>query len=101
MPILGFTWYSLTDQIDWDTGLREQNHRVNPRGLFDLERRVRPVGPAYRQLIIDWAELLPTRSVCLARADCHAVEYTSGDADRHRAEMQSKRAAEPTESPAP
>ena len=22
IPILGFTWYSLTDQVDWDTTLR-------------------------------------------------------------------------------
>jgi beta-glucosidase len=65
VPILGFTWYSLTDQIDWDTALREQNYRVNPRGLFELDRKVRPVGTAYRQLILDWAEVLPTRSVCL------------------------------------
>ncbi len=65
VPILGFTWYSLTDQMDWDTALREDNHRINPRGLFDLDRNVRPVGTAYRQLILDWAEVLPTRSVCL------------------------------------
>src|SRR3712207_6993263 len=30
IPVLGFTWYSLTDQVDWDTALREQNGRVNP-----------------------------------------------------------------------
>src|SRR3982750_2084513 len=35
LPIVGFTWYSLTDQIDWDRALGEHNHRVNPRGLFD------------------------------------------------------------------
>ena len=23
VPITGFTWYSLTDQVDWDTILRE------------------------------------------------------------------------------
>jgi len=22
VPIIGFTWYSLTDQVDWDCGLR-------------------------------------------------------------------------------
>ena len=24
MPIVGFTWYSLTDQIDWEVALREE-----------------------------------------------------------------------------
>ena len=32
IPIVGFTWYSLTDQVDWDTALREDNGRVNPLG---------------------------------------------------------------------
>lgn len=51
VPVMGFTWYSLTDQIDWDTSLVEQNNRVNECGLFDLERRPRPVAAAYRQLL--------------------------------------------------
>ena len=42
-PILGFTWYSLTDQMDWDTALREQNNRVHSVGLYDLDRKIRPV----------------------------------------------------------
>jgi hypothetical protein len=65
VPVLGFTWYSLTDQVDWDTTLRENNGRVNALGLYDLERRIRPVGEAYRQLIRDWQRVLPTQSVCL------------------------------------
>ncbi len=48
VPIVGFTWYSLTDQVDWDTALREQNHRVNPLGLYDLDRNIRPVGECYK-----------------------------------------------------
>jgi beta-glucosidase/6-phospho-beta-glucosidase/beta-galactosidase len=52
--LLGFTWYSLTDQVDWDTALRENNGRVNPCGLVDLDRKIRPVGRAYAQLINDW-----------------------------------------------
>ena len=48
VPIVGFTWYSLTDQVDWDTALREQHGRVNPLGLYDLDRKIRPVGSAYR-----------------------------------------------------
>jgi beta-glucosidase/6-phospho-beta-glucosidase/beta-galactosidase len=65
VPMVGFTWYSLTDQIDWDTALREQNGNVNPVGLYDLARNIRPVGRAYKQLVADWAQVLPTQSVCL------------------------------------
>jgi beta-glucosidase/6-phospho-beta-glucosidase/beta-galactosidase len=39
---LGFTWYSLTDQVDWNIGLARKEGTVNPCGLFDLERRPRP-----------------------------------------------------------
>lgn len=65
VPIVGFTWYSLTDQVDWDTALRRQNGHVNPLGLYDLDRNIRPVGEAYRELIRSWRELLPARSICL------------------------------------
>ena len=65
VPILGFTWYSLVDQVDWDTALREDNGRVNPLGLFDLNRTIRPVGEAYRRLVEQWREILPAESLCL------------------------------------
>ena len=65
IPTVGFTWYSLTDQVDWDTALREQNGNVNPLGLFDLDRNIRAVGKAYKQLISDWREVLPASSMCL------------------------------------
>jgi beta-glucosidase/6-phospho-beta-glucosidase/beta-galactosidase len=65
IPIVGFTWYSLTDQVDWDCALREENNRVHPVGLFDLDRKIRPVGQAYKNLIADWRQVLPTQSVCL------------------------------------
>jgi beta-glucosidase len=65
MPVVGFTWYSLTDQVDWDTALREANGHVNPLGLYDLDRNIRPVGKAYQQLIQEWRDLLPTQSACL------------------------------------
>lgn len=66
IPTVGFTWYSLTDQTDWDVALREVNNRVHPVGLFDLDRNCRPVGRAYKKLIADWRELLPAQSHCLA-----------------------------------
>ncbi len=62
VPIVGFTWYSLTDQVDWDTALREDNGHVNALGLVDLDRRLRPVGVAYRELIECWRDILPTNS---------------------------------------
>jgi beta-glucosidase len=65
IPTVGFTWYSLTDQVDWDTALREQNGNVNPLGLFDLDRKIRNVGRAYKQIISDWRDVLPASSVCL------------------------------------
>lgn len=65
VPIVGFTWYSLIDQVDWDTALRQNNGNVNALGLYTLDRKIRPVGEAYRQLIQDWLQVLPTQSVCL------------------------------------
>ncbi|MGJ0506845.1 MAG: family 1 glycosylhydrolase [Methylocystis sp.] len=65
VPIVGFTWYSLIDQIDWDVALRELRGKVCPLGLYDLDRRPRAVGKAYKQLIKDWREVLPAQSVCL------------------------------------
>ena len=62
VPVLGFTWYSLTDQVDWDTALREKNGRVNAVGLFDLDRNIRPVGKAYQKLIATWRKILPTET---------------------------------------
>jgi len=40
--------------VDWNIELREQRGVVNPRGLFDLARNIRPVGEAYAKLIADW-----------------------------------------------
>jgi beta-glucosidase/6-phospho-beta-glucosidase/beta-galactosidase len=68
VPLLGFTWYSLTDQVDWDTALREDNGNVNPLGLYDLDRKIRPVGEAYRGLIAEWRDILPTQSLSLGLA---------------------------------
>src|SRR5205814_1778139 len=56
VPLCGMTWYSLTDQVDWDTALREENGHVNPLGLYDLDRKLRPVGKAYQELIRQWSD---------------------------------------------
>ena len=65
IPVLGFTWYSITDQMDWDSALRDDAGHVNPVGLFDLDRNIRPVGREYKQLIQDWSDVLPAQSYCL------------------------------------
>ncbi len=51
VPVLGFTWYSLCDQVDWDTQLVLKRGHVNACGLFDLDRKPRPVASAFRELI--------------------------------------------------
>ncbi len=57
VPVLGFTWYSLTDQIDWDTELAEKNGHVNECGLYDLDRKPRPVEAAYRMLLQQFGQI--------------------------------------------
>jgi beta-glucosidase/6-phospho-beta-glucosidase/beta-galactosidase len=51
VPVVGFTWYSLVDQIDWDIGIGRPLGNVTPVGLFDLNRDPRPVALSYRELI--------------------------------------------------
>ncbi|MDB5468182.1 MAG: beta-glucosidase, partial [Phenylobacterium sp.] len=94
VPTVGFTWYSLTDQMDWDTGLRENNGRVHPVGLYDLNREIRPVGRSYKQLIADWGEVLPTQSVCLSVPIVMPSEYEEPVAERRRAEARMLREVE-------
>lgn len=57
VPVLGFTWYSLIDQVDWDIGLREKRGHVNACGLYDLERNPRPVASAYRELLAEFGQI--------------------------------------------
>jgi beta-glucosidase/6-phospho-beta-glucosidase/beta-galactosidase len=51
VPVVGFTWFSLTDQIDWQHALRHERNDLHPVGLYDLDRRERAIGRAYRQLV--------------------------------------------------
>jgi len=46
-------------------GRREKKGRILPLGLCDLDRNIRPVGRAYKDLIASWREVLPTSSICL------------------------------------
>jgi beta-glucosidase/6-phospho-beta-glucosidase/beta-galactosidase len=57
VPVLGFTWYSLIDQIDWETGLAEQKGTVNACGLYDLDRKPRLVAEAYKSLLQEYGQI--------------------------------------------
>ncbi len=94
VPTVGFTWYSLTDQTDWDTALREKNDRVHPVGLYDLNRNIRAVGRCYQQLILDWREILPAQSLCLSVPVVLPSEYQDKVARRHRRDAARLRATE-------
>jgi beta-glucosidase/6-phospho-beta-glucosidase/beta-galactosidase len=62
VPIVGFTWYSLTHQVDWDSALCQDNGTVNTLGLFDLDRKIMPVGKAYKKVIDQWQDVLAKES---------------------------------------
>ncbi|MBC8077387.1 MAG: family 1 glycosylhydrolase, partial [Chloroflexales bacterium] len=57
VPVLGFTWYSLTDQIDWDVALAEKRGVVNPCGLYDLNRKIRVVGESYKMMLKEFGQI--------------------------------------------
>jgi beta-glucosidase/6-phospho-beta-glucosidase/beta-galactosidase len=57
IPVLGFTWYSLTDQLDWDTQLSQKQNHIMECGLFDMNRKPRPVAAAYRQIINEFRDI--------------------------------------------
>lgn len=72
----------------------ETNLCVNPLGLYDLERNIRPVGIAYKKLINAWIAVLPTQSVCLPvpiamprdyRPDCVVPAPVPANADANSA----------------
>ncbi len=62
IPIVGFTWYSLLHQVDWDSALRNDAGNVNELGLFDLDRKIMPVGEAYKTLINQWKDIISDES---------------------------------------
>ena len=68
VPLVGFTWYSLTDQIDWSIAMSQSVGLVYPVGLFDLNRESRIVGLAYKHLIDTYRDL-PDYRECKALKD--------------------------------
>ena len=57
VPVLGFTWYSLIDQVDWDTELAEKNGRVFACGLYDLDRKPRQVEADFRAMVQEFGRI--------------------------------------------
>ena len=57
VPVLGFNWYSLIDQVDWDQALARKIGKVNPCGLYDLDRQPRPVAAAYKMLLQEYGQI--------------------------------------------
>jgi beta-glucosidase/6-phospho-beta-glucosidase/beta-galactosidase len=62
VPIIGFTWYSLTHQVDWDSALRDDAGHVNELGLYNLDREIMPVGETYKQIISQWKDIIAEES---------------------------------------
>ena len=62
VPVVGFTWYSLLHQVDWDSALRSDAGNVNELGLYDLNRNIMPVGSAYKQLKEKWNKVISDES---------------------------------------
>ena len=56
VPVIGFTWYSLTDQIDWDIQIVEIRGHVTANGLCTLDRKLRDVGKLFRTIARDNAD---------------------------------------------
>jgi hypothetical protein len=57
IPVLGFTWYSLIDQIDWDIQLADTRGRVNGCGLYNLDRKPNPVAAEFRLLLEEFGQI--------------------------------------------
>ena len=57
VPVLGFTWYSLIDQKDWDNQLTVKAGSINECGLYDLNRNPRPVAQEYRKILEEFGQI--------------------------------------------
>ena len=104
IPLVGFTWFPLIDQVDWGESGRPNpdgtSIQINPVGLFDLNRNLRPVGEAYRDLIRGWRDLLPAQSICLLMPVVLPSEYDDPHAVTRRESIHRYFARRPTDIPA-
>ena len=55
LPVRGICWYSRGDQFDWDSALTRPVGSVTEVGLFDVDRRPRPVAADYAALAARFA----------------------------------------------
>lgn len=51
VPVIGLTWFSLQNQVDWDITLREVRGQEVGNGLFRLDRTPNPVAQAFKELV--------------------------------------------------
>jgi beta-glucosidase/6-phospho-beta-glucosidase/beta-galactosidase len=61
LPAIGYTWFSLQNQVDWDIQLREIRGVEVGNGLYRLDRTPNPVAAEFRDLCTRYSEepLLP------------------------------------------
>ncbi len=57
IPVIGYTWFSLQNQFDWDILLQEVRGVEVGNGLFRLDRTANPVASAFQQLAERYGEL--------------------------------------------
>lgn len=50
---------------------------MDPLGLYDLDRKIRPVGTAYRDLVATWRGIPPSERLCV-----NTVSATNQHAER-------------------
>ncbi len=100
VPVVGFTWYSLLDQVDWDSALARERGVVNAVGLFDLQRQPRKVASAYAEMLHEFKDepLLPAHVLRVDGLEIFASSPPSerasrlrGSEDRHLDELTSAR----------
>lgn len=53
LPVRGLCWYSRGDQFDWQTALINPTGAVTEVGLFDVDRKARPVAARFAALAAD------------------------------------------------
>lgn len=61
LPVIGYTWFSLQNQVDWDIQLREIRGKEVGNGLYRLDRTPNPVAGAFSDLCSRYSDepLLP------------------------------------------
>ena len=72
IPVMGFTWHSLTDHSEPGAAAGGDGPRLAAVGLYDRERQIRPVGTRYRQVVRQW------RGVLGSDARTSAAELVAG-----------------------